>query len=328
MNEIILNSLRDLLNFVPKTLFIMFVSLTVTWILIQRGRIDKISFIGKPLAGIAGLPEETGITFVTSFGSILSGNVLLSDFNKQGILTDNQTYLGALFNSIPIYIKESFTYQIPLIIPILGFKVGLVYFACFIFSGFIKLLFVSLMSRKNQSKKILLNNKVALQKQNEEGLAATNCCDGNRSLSFKKQLKTFAKMGGIYVAVTFIIFCLINSAVFNYAEKFISPLTGILRLPPAVAVPVGTYIFSPLAGAATIGAMLQNGKVLEMDAMIATLLGSFLMLPVFMLRGSLAKYTSIFGASLGSKIAVTSTVLGMGTRLLFLIGILIIRGTI
>ncbi|MBA3066622.1 hypothetical protein FP828_09055, partial [bacterium] len=137
MSEIILDSLRDLLIFVPKTLFIMFISLTVTWALIRKGIIDKISFIGKPLTGIIGLPDETGIAFITSFGSSLSGNVMLSDFNKQGILTDYQTYLASLFSSIPIYIKESFIYQIPVIIPILGFKVGLIYFACFLFSGFV-----------------------------------------------------------------------------------------------------------------------------------------------------------------------------------------------
>jgi len=317
MNEILMDSLRDLLNFVPKTLFIMFISLTIAWILIQEGIINRIALIGKPLAKIVGLPEEVGITFVTSFGSVLSGNLLLSDFNRRGILTEHQTYLGSLFNSIPVYIKESFTYQIPVIIPILGLRVGLVYFACFIFSGFIKLLFVSLTSGKKQSEKILSNNRVALQKQNEVELD---------SFSFKKLLKRFTKMGGIYVAVTFIIFSLINSGFINHIEKLINPLTDILRLPPAVAIPVGTYIFSPLVGASTIGAMLQNGKILEMDAMIATLLGSFLMLPIFMIRGSLAKYTSIFGIRLGLKIIFTSTIIGMGTRLIFLLIILIIRG--
>jgi len=313
-----MDSLRDLLNFVPKTLFIMFISLTVIWILIQGGMIKRIAFIGRPMAKIVGLPEEVGITFVTSFGSVLSGNMLLSDFNKRGILTEHQTYLGSLFNSIPVYIKESFTYQIPVIIPILGLKVGLLYFACFIFSGFIKLLFVSLMSGKEQSKEICSNNRVSLQKQNGGELDF---------FSFKKMLKRFIEMGGIYVAVTFIIFFLINSGFINHMEKLINPLTHILGLPPIVAIPVGIYIFSPLVGASTIGAMLQNGKILEMDAMIATLLGSFLMLPVFMLRGSLAKYTSIFGIRLGLKIIFTSTVIGMGSRLIFLLAILIIRGT-
>ncbi|MEW6556073.1 MAG: nucleoside recognition domain-containing protein [Elusimicrobiota bacterium] len=332
MNEIILNALRDLLNFVPKTLFIMFISLTAIWILIQKGIIDRISFIGKPLAKIIGLPEDIGIVFITSFGSVLSGNVLLSDFNKRGILTDHQTYLGSLFNSIPVYIKESFTYQIPVIISVLGLKVGLVCFTCFVFSGFAKLLFISIMARKRQNKVISINNNIGLQRQNKEGAMPANCfvpsaqTGKNKTFSFTQQLKIFVKMGGIYVGVTFIIFCLINSGFINYIERLVNPLTDILRLLPAVAIPVGTYIFSPLVGASTVGAMLQNGKILEIDAMIVTLLGGFLMLPVFMIRGSLAKYTSVFGIPLGLKIIFTSTIIGMGTRLIFLLVILIIRG--
>ncbi|MBU3955790.1 hypothetical protein KJ633_04950 [bacterium] len=316
MSEIILDSLRDLLIFVPKTLFIMFISLTVTWALIRKGIIDKISFIGKPLTGIIGLPDETGIAFITSFGSSLSGNVMLSDFNKQGILTDYQTYLASLFSSIPIYIKESFIYQIPVIIPILGFKVGLIYFACFLFSGFVKLLFVAVSARVRLT---------GINSARGAGLKLKAPAKSIR-ISYINQLKIFFRMGGIYASVTFIIFILVNSGYISHIEKFVSPLTDILKLPTAVAVPVGTYIFSPLAGASSIGAMLQNGNIAEIDAMIAVLLGSFLMLPVFMIRGSLAKYTSIFGTSLGIKIILTSTIIGMGTRLIFLIALLMVRG--
>ncbi|MEW5692143.1 MAG: hypothetical protein AB1765_02470 [Candidatus Hydrogenedentota bacterium] len=309
-------SIADMLDFVPRTLLIMFISISATWGLIDRGILDRIGKIGSFLVPLLRLPGEVAFTFVISIGSLLSGNIMLSDLNKKGILTEYQTYLGALFNSISVYIKESFTYQMPVIIPILGLKVGLVYFTCFLSSSIMILIFIVIKTR------LRYTGADKSQKYNNNFLQKNKI----HRLSYFQQLKIFLKLATMYVCITFVIFCCINSGVISYIEKVVVPVTDILGLPDEIALPVGTYIFSPIAGATTIGTMINDGKIVEIDAMLACLLGSFLMLPIFVLRGGLAKYTSIFGFSLGVKIVTTSTMLGLSTRLLFIICILMIRG--
>ena len=73
------------------------------------------------------LPEQVAVTSVLAFGSALSANVILSEFQQKKIISEDDTYLGALMNGISVTIKDIFTYQLPVIKPILGFKAGIIY---------------------------------------------------------------------------------------------------------------------------------------------------------------------------------------------------------
>ena len=137
--------------------------------------------------------------------------------------------------------------------------------------------------------------------------------------SFTRQRRIFFKVGIIFVSTTFLIFVLINSGVVKGLVGYVAPLTEVFGLPPSCAIPVSTYMFSPLVGASSIGAMLKDGILTDLQGIIACLLGSLLMLPIFTIRNSFAKYSSIFGFSLGSGILAVSTLLGMFSRGVFLL---------
>ena len=138
-------------------------------------------------------------------------------------------------------------------------------------------------------------------------------------LAFTRQRKIFMKVSAIFVSTTFIIFLLINNGVITGLVDYVRPLTDFFRLPPSCVLPVGTYMFSPLVGATSLGAMLKDGVLTDLQTITACVLGSLLMLPVFTLRSSFPKYTSIFGFSLGSSILLVSTGLGMLSRGAFLV---------
>ena len=161
MQDIFIQVLQDTLSFVPRILIIMFFSLFVSGLLIELGLIRRLEFIGTPIARLANLPKESAISFVTSMGSVLAGNTMLAQFYREKTIDAKQTFLSALLNGVPVYIKETFTYQIPIMIPILGIKIGGIYFLSFLLSGFVKLFFVisygKIMLKKTDSDENLVN---------------------------------------------------------------------------------------------------------------------------------------------------------------------------
>ncbi len=305
MENIFIQSLVDTLTFVPRILIIMFLSLFISGLLIKLGLFKRLEFIGRPLARLANLPKESALSFIASFGSPVSGNTMLVKLYKQGLIDKRETFLSALLNRVPVYIKETFTYQIPVIIPILGFKIGGIYFLGFLLSGATILLFVILFGKGKLKKSRIGKDSffdVVPIKQRPDKLFA---------LDFRHQIKTFFKMSSVFVSITFIVFLLMNKGAADRLKDMVQPLTDFFKLPVSAAVGVGSYIFSPLVGATSIGAMARNGSLSDFQAVAACILGSFLMLPVSALRYSLAKYTAIFGFSLGSKILLVSLFLQM-----------------
>jgi hypothetical protein len=266
----------------------MFVSLYASQVLIEAGLFKRLEFIGRPLARLANLPHEAGATLLASFGSVLAGNTIAAKLHQEGKIDKSQTLLTALLNTTPVYVKETFTYQIPVMIPLLGIKVGLLYFLTFIVSGIIK-------------------TKKFGRKFGEVFV-----------LAFIRQRKIFLKVSAIFILTTFTIFLLINNGVITGLVDYVRPLTDFFKLPPSCVLPVGTYMFSPLVGATSLGAMLKDGMLSDLQGITACVLGSLLMLPIFTLRYSFAKYISIFGFSLGSSILLVSTGLGMLSRGAFL----------
>jgi len=317
MSSLFVQSLIDTWHIVPRVLIIMLVSLYASQVLIEAGLFKRLEFIGRPLARLANLPHEAGVTFLASFGSVLAGNTMLAKLHQERRIDSSQTLLSALLNTTPVYIKETFTYQIPVMIPLLGIKVGLLYFLVFIVSGIIKTFFVVVYG------KIRLEGPESEVRSPDLNPANTNTTSKRKFgevliLSFTCQKKLFFKVSAIFMLTTFFIFLLINTGAITGLVDYVRPLTDFIRLPPSCVLPVGTYIFSPLVGATSLGAMLKNGILTDLQAITACVLGSLLMLPIFSLRFSFPKYTSIFGFSLGSNILLVSTGLGMLSRGAFL----------
>ncbi len=317
MTTLLLKTLSDTWHIVPRVLIIMFVSLYASQVLIEAGLFKRLEFIGRPLARLANLPHEAGITFLASFGSVLAGNTMLAKLHQERRIDDRQTLLSALLNTTPVYLKETFTYQIPVMIPLLGIKVGLLYFLTFIVSGIIKTLFVIVYGRMRLKGPGSERGSVDPNSANT-GMTTRRKFGEVFVLAFTRQRKIFLKISAIFILTTFTIFLLINNGVITGLVDYVRPLTDFFRLPPSCVLPVSTYMFSPLVGATSLGAMLKDGMLSDLQGITACVLGSLLMLPIFTLRYSFARYTSIFGFSLGSSILLVSTSLGMLSRGAFL----------
>ncbi|MCK4244265.1 MAG: nucleoside recognition protein [Candidatus Omnitrophica bacterium] len=314
MSAIIVQSLMDTWRIVPRVLIIMFVSLFITGLFIELDLFKRIEFIGRPLAKLSHLPNESAITFVTSFGSVLAGNTMLAQLYREKIMDKRETFLTALLNGVPVYIKESFTYQIPIIIPALGIKVGSIYFLSFLLSGIARLIFVISWGKIKLVKPVRyerLSNEVNYDKDKRNKRPKFSKA---MTIALRTQKKTFLRVCLVFVPMTFLMLLLINIGLAERVQGYVQPLTRLFRLPSVTAVPVTTYMFSPLVGATSVGTLIRDGGITESQAVVASLLGGLLMLPVFTLRYSLAKYTAIFGGSLGAQILLVSLGIGMLVR--------------
>jgi hypothetical protein len=84
---------------------------------------------------------------VISLGSALAANTLIARLKEEGYLTERQVFLSAIMNSVPVYFRELFTYQLAFVIPVLGIFVGGVYALVVISTGLIKLILVMIIGR-------------------------------------------------------------------------------------------------------------------------------------------------------------------------------------
>lgn len=322
MPEVFMRAVNDTLAYVPRTLIVIFVSLFVSGVLVEAGVFKKLEFLGRPLVRCARLPPESALAFITSFGSVLAGNTMLAEFYRKKRIDRRKVFLSALLNGIPVYVKETFTYQIPVIIPILGFKVGGVYFLSFLAAGIVKAVFVVVYGRLSGSGAGTSFNGRQERPASAAGRVSTRSYRNLFFTVFRREIKVFLRVGIVFIFMTFIVFLLADSGALAGLAGIVRPVTGFFKLPVSAAVPVGTYCLSPLAGAASVGTMLADGALNDFQAVIVCMLGGFLMLPVLGLRYSLAKYTAIFGFSLGAGIVAASTLLGMIVRAVFLVVIL------
>lgn len=344
----------DTISYVPRTLFVMFISLFVSGVLMELGVFKKLEFLGRPLVRLARLPAESAITFITSAGSVIAGNTMLAKLYQEKRIGRREVFLSALLNGIPVYVKETFTYQIPIIIPILGLKVGGIYFLSFLAAGIIKIIFVIVYGQLTAKRlkpcggaidtfdganpclfKAEIKAPLSINPEQTPGFRR-GCVERADfspaedkpfawtykdiiSAVLKREMKVFFRVSMTFVSMTFIVFMLVNNGALGKLKEIVQPMTNFFKLPVSAAIPVSTYMLSPLVGATSIGTMLTDGVLSDFQAVVACMLGGFLMLPVFSIRYSLAKYTAIFGLSLGTNIVVVSTLLGMIVRAIFLV---------
>jgi hypothetical protein len=313
--ELLLPTINEMMTFVPKTVLIMFCSMILTYFIIKLGFFTYLYKLSRPVTSFLHLPEAASATSVIAFGSVLSSNMMLSEFHKNDIINEQDTYMGALLNGVSLNVKEIFTYQIPVIIPILGLKAGLIYCVCFSFTAVLKYFYIFFYIRFKNKK----NTPATRSTQ------STNH-DPQISIVLSSQISSFLKMISVYVSVTFIILFACNSGMLVVFEKLVAPINRLLSLPMVLAVPISIFVFSPIAGASAVGTLITSNTISEIDAVLAVIVGSLMLIPIYTLRGSLSRSIAIFGPKLGIKIVLTSTALAMLSRFIFLIILLLYKG--
>ncbi len=300
--------LAKTLSFSWPVLLVMGGGLFVAELLAETGLLEVLGIIGRPLSRFAHLPDICGVAVAAGVVSPLAANAMLQDFRERGLLTDRETFFASILNGTIAPIKETFTYQLPVVLPALGMHVGMVYIGTLWLGSFVLLLFVMICGR------------VVVKPREVRDAPLSHPMQAERS--FKKAAlrwgKRFGRIGGTFLVVTTGVFILIDRGVMKSIEDVLVPLASSLHLPSVVFPSVVAYIASPLVGISMMGSLVHGGTVTDRDAIVALLFGSVFMLPLLYVRLYIPQWIAIFGVRLGMLRGLTSGGLVMATRIVVL----------
>ena len=105
------------------------------------GVLNKLSFSFSDFK-IAGLSKESTLSLITAIGSVTSADFMTARLFKEGKIGKFETVISAQANTIPGYLHETFTYLIPVVIPLLGVGPGILYTSAFLLNALLKILLI------------------------------------------------------------------------------------------------------------------------------------------------------------------------------------------
>jgi hypothetical protein len=290
----------------------IFLGLFLAGLLLESGMLSSFSSISRPLVAHARLPEVCASSIVLSMGSTVAANGMIARFHEEELLERREVFLCAMINSIPAYVREIFTYQIPIVLPSLGLVAGGLYASVFMVTALVKVSVVVLLGRIFFGKRSY-NMQEIIQPSRPSLLAASR-----RALH--GQTRLFLRISIVYLMMTLLIFTFKDAGLFQ--SPSLGALAGKFDVPAETIVPLTTYVASPIMGITMLGPMIRGGGITDIQAMIVLMLGSIFMLPVFALRSMVPNYTALFGARLGLSVVCISTGISMLVRMAYLLVLL------
>ena len=280
----------------------MFLSLFGVELLVQLGLMRRLEPLGRPLARLARLPAESALTFLASIGSLVAGNTMAAQLHQDKKLSDAELVASAVFNTVPIHFKESVTYILPVVLPLLGLRLSVIYVSAFLLAGLMKLAFVLIFGRLRFQPRNDGHRTLHLLECELDQSCADRPWKEILGEAYKAKKRLFRRMIIILSGVTFAVQFLLNAEVMQAFHSLVGPLTRTFGLPPSVIGPLGAYVLSPTVGVTFMSNLLADGLVTEYQAIIALMAGGLIMIPVMRLRGTWPRYSAIFGFKWGSVI--------------------------
>ena len=300
------------LQFSLPVLATIFLGLFLAGLLLESGLLNSFSSLSRPLVAHARLPEVCASSLVLSMGSTVAANGMIARFHKDELLEKREVFLCAMINSIPAYVREIFTYQIPIVLPSLGLVAGGLYASVFMVTALVKISVVVLLGR-------MFFDQRSYNLEKSPPIARTPLLAASRR-ALHGQARLFFRISIVYLLMTFLIFALKDAGLFQ-SPNF-GALTSMVDIPAETIVPLTTYVASPIMGITMLGPMIRGGGITAVQAMIVLMLGSIFMLPIFALRSMVPNYTALFGARLGLSVVCFSTGISVLVRMAYLLVLL------
>ncbi|WP_049985618.1 nucleoside recognition protein [Halobellus rufus] len=292
------------------------------------GLVEKIATFSKYLTRPANLPDEVGTAIVTTAASTTAGYGMLADFRESGRLNDAETLVAVTMNTFFGFVQHIFTFYAPVLIPILGLEVGLLYV------GARALIALGITIAGVAAGAVLLAGTDAdagdQGAPSVDGRAAATTPDGGvadasttpadavqddadppRAVLETAAEKTWPKLKRIVprLAVVYVLVTLlVRTQDLESATGAAEPLTALLGLPGASLPVVAVFAFDTTAGAATIAPMI--GSTFTPRTAVATmLLGGIISFAVSTFKRSIPFQYGIWGPAFGSKVIAVNTAL-------------------
>jgi hypothetical protein len=294
-------------------------------LLVAFGVIDYIATLSKPLTGPANLPDEVGGAIITTAASTTAGYGMLAEYRDSGLLDDRATLVAVTINTFFGFVQHIFTFYAPVLIPILGLKVGLLYVGAragvalaITLTGVA--LGALLLSAKNVDPEAMAGSESdgeATPDARADGGESDDSEDGPPETTrgklreagrsgVEKTWDILPRLVVVYTLVVLLTTYYDLEALTGGAADPLATLTGL----PAAAVPVIViYAFDTTSGAITIAPLIEDGVFTARTAVATMLLGGIVSFTVSTFKRSIPFQFGIWGTEFGTKVVVVNTTL-------------------
>jgi hypothetical protein len=299
---------------------------TLANVLVAFGAIQYIGALSKPLTGPANLPDEVGSAILTTAASTTAGYGMLAEYRDSGLLDDRATLVAVTINTFFGFVQHIFTFYAPVLIPILGLKVGLLYVG----------------TRAGISLAITITGVVAgafllsARNVNPDAMADVDGrprTDGGDDRTVREKLldagrggleKTWEILPRLAVVYTLVILVTATYDLESITGGAADPLAALTGLPSAAVPVIVVYAFDTTSGAVTIAPLIENGTFSARAAVATMLIGGIVSFTVSTFKRSIPFQYGIWGAEFGTKVIIVNTSLKVLWISIALAGLLLI----
>ncbi len=293
--ELLVRVLERVVDFSANALLRMIPALVVCNVVLEMGLLKRLMPVAKRFTMLAHLPPEASIPFISSFGSGYAGGAIVVNLYERRVLDERQAVLAAMTLSIPVFFREFVSIFLPVVVSILGGKLGFLYLAIRFLVIIVKTLFIILWGKRYPAQNWSDVEEDRTKKERETMV-------GKIKAGLKSSYRPLKRMALTIPAAAFFVFLLKELGVFSYPVEAIANM----GIPSYAVPPVICYVASPMAGLSMIAALYNGSSLTLLEALTVMLMGSLLHLPVIMLRFAATYYLSVYGPKLGTKILFLS----------------------
>ncbi len=303
--SVIVNALVAVAPRVARIAVFVSVSVYLANVAVAFGLVEKIAGLSRLLTGPANLPDEVGTAILTTTASTTAGYSMLADLWESDYLDDRATLIAVVMNTFFGFAQHVFTYYIPVLIPILGAHVGVLYVSLRALIA----LAITLVG--------ILTGAVLLSERNvntEVQLDPDALDDEERTprerlrAAWDRTWPTLRRLVPRLVVIYTLVTVLVGQYDLTEITGSADPLVGVVGLPAAAVPVIAVYTFDTTSGAATIAPLL--GDVFTPQQAVATLLlGGIISFAVSTFKRSIPFQYGIWGPEFGTKVIVVNTAL-------------------
>jgi hypothetical protein len=291
---------------------------------VELGAVERVAGLSRHLTGPANLPDEVGTAILTTAASTTAGYGMLADFRESGRLSDAEALVAVTVNTFFGFVQHLFTFYVPVLIPLLGARVGVLYVG----SRALVALGITLAG--------LAGGALLLSPSSRDGRAeptpdgGVGAADRADSLpaaaraawasTWPKLRRIVPRLAAVYALVTVLVAAVDLRSVTAAAD----PLAAGLGLPGAAVPVVAVFTFDTTAGAAAIAPLVgPEGPFTPRTAVATMLVGGLVSLGFSTFKRSIPFQYGVWGAEFGLRVVVLNTTMKavfIGAALVLLLG--------
>lgn len=286
------------------------VGLTLANLAVAFGAVRYVARFARPLTGPANLPDAVGTAILATTASPTAGYGMLKEYRDAGVLDDRATLVAVTVNTFFGFVQHIFTFYAPVLIPILGLRVGLTYVGAraavslaITLAGILAGALLLTEANVNPSG----DADVDLPGDGDE--TRREAIRGALSKTAGKLKTLVPRLAVVYALVVYLTETYDVTALTAAAE----PITSLLGLPGAAVPAIATFAVDTTTGAIFIAPQVPGAFTTE-EAVATMLVGGIVSFAVSTFKRSIPFQYGIWGARFGSKVIAVN----VATKIVFI----------